>query len=107
MIRVSEVVNPGDPDEATQSESDTFTVGGEVEFQRPPLTDSTSTCLVPQIRTVTSLDPAAAWMSTPVAKGVANCRSIAPSYQVASRPAGDGARYSLCSAWATSPRAGR
>ena len=53
MMRVSEVVKPGAPEDGTQLEPGTFIGCGDVWAQRPPLTDSTVTVLTPMRLTVT------------------------------------------------------
>ncbi len=63
-------------------------VFGDVWLVRPPVTDSTSTVLVPQMRTVMLELVPIAWIITPVFDGLRNFRSIAPSNTVASRADG-------------------
>src|SRR5450759_1579815 len=87
--RVSLVVNPGAPFDAEQP----LPVGrviifGAVYLLRSPGIDSTTTALVPQMRTVIDEPVPMASIRIPVSAGALNFRSIAPSYTVASRAAG-------------------
>src|SRR5262245_53408510 len=75
-MRVSLVVKPCAPSPAWQFSAGPGLVSGLVKSERPPVTDSTSNRLVPQIFTVIDDDVQMVWMATPVGESFLKDRSM-------------------------------